>query len=117
MLAETFTSLPRKLDLARPRRAGGARAVRVLYIGQVEQQATNLVPRREMLSPSRSAVLHARRHHREQLVAGLVAEGIVDGLEAVEIDVGERELPIAPARLRHPALHAVAEQDAVWAAR
>ena len=59
------------------------------------------------------AALHARGDLLEQQVADLVAERVVDVLEAVEVDEQQRERLPAAARSDDALLEAVVEQHAV----
>ena len=58
-------------------------------------------------------VAQALRDDDQQLVAGLVAVRVVHFLESVEIEIDERQQPLAPARLRDGLLQAVGEQHTV----
>ena len=55
----------------------------------------------------------ARRDALQQLVAHLVAERVVDGLEAVQVDEHEREPGVAARRVDDRLLEAIVEQHAV----
>ncbi len=65
----------------------------------------------------RVALAHAHedaaRHRLQQAVAQLVAERVVDGLEAVEVEEEHGELRAVAVRLRDGLLDAVAQQHAV----
>ena len=68
---------------------------------------------RPSVSPSR---MHSRSRIREvgeQHVARVVAERVVDQLEAVEVDEEHREPALVPLRLRERLLQALAEHRAV----
>ena len=58
-------------------------------------------------------LLHARGDGDQQLVAGLVPVPVIDGLEAVEVEVGDGQRIAAAQGLRHRLAHAVGEQDAI----
>ena len=59
------------------------------------------------------AVLHALADHLEQFVAGVVAEAVVDQLEAVEVDEGDRDAAVVALRLQDGLVEALADQAAV----
>ena len=58
-------------------------------------------------------VAQAARHLDQQLVASGMAHGVVDRLEAVQVDKKDAKLLLAAVRLQHLALHQVDEQGAV----
>ena len=55
----------------------------------------------------------APRHFAQQGVAGLVAELVVDRLEAIEVEETDRQQAVAPLCLRQRLFEAVGEQDAI----
>jgi serine/threonine-protein kinase len=57
--------------------------------------------------------VHALGQDLERTVAGRVAEGVVDLLEAVEVEVDQRELPLRPPRARDGLLQRVLELEPV----
>ena len=65
------------------------------------------------MSVSRTAALDAGRGLDEQLVADRVAERVVDGLEAVEVDEQHAEHAIVASHARERLLEAVGEHDPV----
>ena len=56
------------------------------------------------------AVAEALRHLQQQLVAGRVAEGVVDGLEVIEVDEHHRQRLPAAARAIDAEREAVGEE-------
>ncbi len=83
--------------------------------GVVDRAATHdeLVtaePHAEVAAAQR--VAQPLRHLHEQLVAGRVAEHVVDPLEAVEVDEQQRDTRTAAARTRERAGHLLDEQRA-----
>ena len=56
---------------------------------------------------------HAIGHHHQQGVADIVAMLIVDGLEAIQVEIPERQRPRLLVRLGHGRFQALGEQRAV----
>ena len=65
------------------------------------------------MSPSRTTPVQPRGDGPQQLVAGGVPEGVVDVLEAVDVDVQRRDRDLLPARAGEHLLGAVERQHAV----
>ena len=59
--------------------------------GRLRITANSSPPRRAMKSPSRDRVAQPVGEAADQLVAGMVAERVVDVLEAVDVDAGDGE--------------------------
>ena len=57
-------------------------------------------PSRATVSPSRTQASEALRHAAQKLVADRVSERVVDDLEAVNVQIQDRQLLPAPVRLR-----------------
>jgi len=81
---------------------------------QIAQQQDELVTAKPADSVVGSDVfLEALRHHHQQLVAGLMAECVVDRLEVVEVEVNDGEQALGPLHPRDRLHEAVGQQDAV----
>ena len=70
-------------------------------------------PKRATVSLERTACAQPRGDRDQQLVADLVAEAVVDELEAVEVEEQDARQPAAAAQARERLLEAVEEQHAV----
>ena len=70
-------------------------------------------PSRATVSLSRTQSPSRSRDIAAAVVAGLVAEGVVDDLEAVEVEQHHRNHLFAAVSARHRLVQAVVEQDAV----
>ena len=68
---------------------------------------------RASVSPSRRACFMRVGHGHQQLVAGIMAIGVVDGLEAIQVEIGHRQQLAAALRLHHGLVQAVGQQHAV----
>ena len=92
-----------------PRQLG--RVVRALDAGAQDGELVALQPGEHVavLEP----VAQAPGHRLEQAVAELLAEGVVDALEAVEVDVQQRRDLVLPARALQLLLGAVLERGGV----
>ena len=60
------------------------------------------------------ALVEALGHLAQEVVAGRVAQGVVDRLEVVEIDEQDRHPPAVTPSASQGVAHAVLEQGAVW---
>ena len=69
--------------------------------------------KRATVSPGRTRVLQPPRHLDQELVAGHVPEGVVDGLEVVEVDEEHGEVALAPAVAGEGVVQALREERAV----
>ena len=118
MLALVNTSCPRtsngvgQLLLDALGDAGGVRLASVMSSSRTVNSSP---PSRASVSPGRMQLLEPPRDADQELVAGLVAEAVVDRLEAIEIEVQHREqrpAQRAPRAVKQ-VLQAVEEQRAV----
>ena len=95
-------------------RAGVRRRARGCRSGAASTSTTNSSPpRRPIVSPSRSVAEQPGGDRLQQLVAGLVAERVVDLLEAVEVDEERGGLGAAAPGAGEHLLDAVEDQRAV----
>ncbi len=87
---------------------------RPLLSGKSRITATNSSPpSRASVSPSCKRPLHPLGHGRQQRVAACLAVAVVDGLEAVEIEICHAQQLTPPARLRHGLAQPVGQQRPV----
>ena len=104
MLAESVCVVPASTQGSANARRIRSETTRVLLLLDVDEQHGELVaaePRRRVGGPQ--GALEPRGHDPEQVVAGLVAERVVDRLEVVDVDVEDRDVARAAVeRVRHP---------------
>ena len=62
---------------------------------------------------SSDAGQQARGDSLEQLVTGRMPECVIDGFEAVKVEIEQRELRSHPRRLRHGLVKAIQQQEAI----
>ena len=77
---------------------------------QNDELVTALTTRR---IASSDAGQQARGNSLEQLVARRVPECVIDGFEAVKVEIEQRELRPHPRRLRHRLVKAIKQQEAI----
>ena len=62
---------------------------------------------------SSDAGQQARGNSLEQLVTGRMPKCVIDGLEAVKVEIEQRELRSHPRRVRHGLVKAIQQQEAI----
>ena len=70
-------------------------------------------PNRATVSPARIGCTDAFRGNSQQIVAGAMAEGVVDHLELVDVQEHHAEAAAAPRRARQALPEAIVEEDTV----
>ena len=86
----------------------------LLAVAQILQQHHELVAAQARHDVAGAqALLQALGHFAQQRVAGLVAEAVVDELEAVEVDEQHRKLALVATRQREHVVEQLAEHHAV----
>ena len=87
-------------------------------MGQVAQDGDEFIPphARQGVALAQGSA-HAVRQLHQQFVARGVSMGVVDGFEAVQIEVAHGQRALAPQRLQHGLLQPVGQQHAVRQAR
>ena len=96
------------------RQHGGRR----IDTGQVKQNGHKLIPAqpRQRVALAQGT-LHVASQHGQQVVARRVAKLVVDGFEAIQIDIGHSQLGLAAHGLRQGQLQPVGQQNPVGQAR
>ncbi len=100
-----------------PARRGGEQTLEHRHTGVAVPRSTSTAtnsspPRRARVSPSRS-VCFIRREGDQQLVAGGMSVAVIDGLEAIQIQIGHCQLSSPSLGLRHGLVQTVGQQHAV----